>query len=209
LGTAGPLARAMCHTVTWWQRLSFLVWAGLRGCVKTKVRQQSVGRWGQSRQFPVIFATPSATDLANGCWQQLVSQSQLAASGLLWRATAVSTRKSMHSGKTEPARPSNVPLLQASRAQLSGCQYTDVCSYPPSLNIVREDALSPGKPCLLVDWQGLKLPSAERRQRDSLNFFERSVKVWKDWIPLKKELATLGEELPPVKLLPAKCKKQC
>jgi len=60
-----------------------------------------------------------------------------------------------------------------------------------------------------VDWQGLKLPSAERRQRDSLNFFERSVKVWKDWIPLKKELATLGEELPPVKLLPAKRKKQC
>jgi len=34
--------------------------------------------------------------------------------------------------------------------------------------------------------------------------------VWtrKDWIRLKKELATLGEELPPVKLLPAKHKKQ-
>ena len=27
----------------------------------------------------------------------------------------------------------------------------------------------------LVDWQGLKLPSAERRQRDSLKSFERSV----------------------------------
>ena len=58
----------------------------------------------------------------------------------------------------------------------------------------------------LVDWQGLKLPSAERRQRDSLKCFERSVEVWKDWICLKKELATLGEELPPVKLLPAKRK---
>ena len=50
----------------------------------------------------------------------------------------------------------------------------------------------------LVDWQGLKLPSAERRQRDSLKGFERSVEVWKDWIRLKKELATLGEELPPM-----------
>jgi len=60
----------------------------------------------------------------------------------------------------------------------------------------------------LVDWQGLKLSSAERRQRDSLTRFERSVEVWKDWIRLKKELATLGEELPPVELLPAKRKKQ-
>jgi len=59
-----------------------------------------------------------------------------------------------------------------------------------------------------VDWQGLKLPSAERRQRDSLKSFERSVEVWKDWIRLKQELATLGEELPLVKLLPDKCKKQ-
>jgi len=33
----------------------------------------------------------------------------------------------------------------------------------------------------LVDWQGLKLPSAERRQRDSVKRFERSVKVWKPW----------------------------
>jgi len=64
-------------------------------------------------------------------------------------------------------------------------------------------------PCLEpVDWQGLKLPSAERRQRDSLKSIERSVKVWKDWIPLKQELATLGEELPPAALLPAKRKKQ-
>jgi len=60
----------------------------------------------------------------------------------------------------------------------------------------------------LVDWQGLKLPSAERRQRDSLNFFQRSDEVCKDWIRLKKEFATLGEELPPAELLPAKCKKQ-
>ena len=60
----------------------------------------------------------------------------------------------------------------------------------------------------LVDWQGPKLPSAERRQRDSLQGFERSVEVWKDWICLKKELATLGEELPPMELLPAKRKKQ-
>jgi len=60
----------------------------------------------------------------------------------------------------------------------------------------------------LVDWQGLKLPSAERRQRDSLKSFERSAEVWKDWIRLKKELATLGEELPLVELLPAKRKKQ-
>jgi len=60
----------------------------------------------------------------------------------------------------------------------------------------------------LVDWEGLKLPSAERRQRDSLQKIERSVEVWKDWIRLKKELATLGEELPPVELLPATRRKQ-
>ena len=60
----------------------------------------------------------------------------------------------------------------------------------------------------LVDWQGLKLPSAERRQRDSLKRFERAVEVWKDWMRLKKELATLGEELPSVELLPAKRKKK-
>jgi len=40
-----------------------------------------------------------------------------------------------------------------------------------------------------------------------LKSFERSVEVWKDWIRLKKEFATLGEELPQVKLLPAKRKK--
>jgi len=34
----------------------------------------------------------------------------------------------------------------------------------------------------LVDWQGLKLLSAERRQRNTLKSFERSVEVWKDWI---------------------------
>jgi len=39
-----------------------------------------------------------------------------------------------------------------------------------------------------VDWQGLKLPSAERRQRNGLKKFERSVEVWKDWIRLKKHL---------------------
>ena len=37
--------------------------------------------------------------------------------------------------------------------------------------------------------------------------FERSVEVWKDWIRLQKELATLSEELPPAELLPAKRKK--
>ena len=56
----------------------------------------------------------------------------------------------------------------------------------------------------LVYWQGLKLPSAERRQQDSLKSFERSVEVWKDWIRLEKELATLDEKLPPVELLPDK-----
>ena len=60
----------------------------------------------------------------------------------------------------------------------------------------------------LVDWQGLKLPSAERRQRDNLKSFERSVEVWKDWIRLKKEFATLGEELPPAELLPTKRKPE-
>ena len=60
----------------------------------------------------------------------------------------------------------------------------------------------------LVDWQAIKLPSAERRQRHSLKSFERSAEVWKDWIRLKKELATLGEELSPVEMLPAKRKKQ-
>jgi len=59
-----------------------------------------------------------------------------------------------------------------------------------------------------VDWQGLKLPSAERRQRHSLKFFERWVEVWKNSIRLKKELATLCAELPPAELLPAKHKKQ-
>ena len=37
---------------------------------------------------------------------------------------------------------------------------------------------------LLGWWR--KLPSAGRRQRDSLKSFERSVEVWKDWIRLKK-----------------------
>jgi len=59
-----------------------------------------------------------------------------------------------------------------------------------------------------VEWQGLKLLSAERRQRNSLISFERSVEVWKDWIRLKKELATLGAELPPAESLPAKRKDQ-
>ena len=44
-----------------------------------------------------------------------------------------------------------------------------------------------------------------QKQRQS---FERSVEVWKDWIPPKKELATLDEKLPPVELFPAKRKKQ-
>ena len=60
----------------------------------------------------------------------------------------------------------------------------------------------------LLDWQGLTLPSAERKQRDNLKGFERSVEVWKDWIRLKKELAKLGEELPPAESLPSKRKKQ-
>jgi len=51
-----------------------------------------------------------------------------------------------------------------------------------------------------VDWQGLKLLSAERRQRDSLKSFERSVEVWEDWLRLEKEFITLGEELPPAEL---------
>jgi len=59
----------------------------------------------------------------------------------------------------------------------------------------------------LVNWQGLKLPSAKRRLRDSLKSFECSVEVWKDWICLKKELTILGEELPPAELLPAKREK--
>jgi len=58
----------------------------------------------------------------------------------------------------------------------------------------------------LVDWQGLKLQSAVKRQRNSLNSFERSGEVWKDRIRLKKEFATLGEELPSAELLPAKGK---
>jgi len=57
----------------------------------------------------------------------------------------------------------------------------------------------------LVDWQGLKLPSAEKRQRDSLKFFEPSVEVC---MLLKKEFATLGKELPPSESLPAQRKKQ-
>jgi len=58
----------------------------------------------------------------------------------------------------------------------------------------------------LVDWQGLKLPSAERRQRDILKSLERS--MWKDWLHLKKELASHGEELALAELLPTKRKKQ-
>jgi len=41
-----------------------------------------------------------------------------------------------------------------------------------------------------------------------LKSFEHLVEVWKDWIRLKKEFATLGDELPPAELLPAKRKKQ-
>jgi len=41
-----------------------------------------------------------------------------------------------------------------------------------------------------------------------LKSFERSVEVWKDWIRLKKDFATLGEELPPAELLSAKRKKK-
>ena len=59
-----------------------------------------------------------------------------------------------------------------------------------------------------MDWQGLKLSSAKRRQRDGLKSFERSVEVWKDWIRLKKGHATLGVELPRAELFPAKRKKQ-
>ena len=60
----------------------------------------------------------------------------------------------------------------------------------------------------LVNWQRLKLPSAERRQRDILIFFECSVEVWKDWIYLKKGFATLDEELSEAELLPLKRKEQ-
>ena len=60
----------------------------------------------------------------------------------------------------------------------------------------------------IVDWQEFKLPSAERKQRDSLKRFERSVEVWKDWIRLKKEVATLGEEPSPAELLPGKRRKK-
>jgi len=60
----------------------------------------------------------------------------------------------------------------------------------------------------VVDWQGLKLPSAERRQRDSFQSFERSVEMKKGWIRLKKELATLDEKLPSAEFLPAKRKEQ-
>ena len=59
----------------------------------------------------------------------------------------------------------------------------------------------------LVYWQGLKLLSAERRQRDSLEKIERFVELWHNWIRLKEEL-TLGEELPPEESLPAKCKEK-
>jgi len=60
----------------------------------------------------------------------------------------------------------------------------------------------------LADWQELKRSSAKRRQRNSLKRIQRSVEVWKDWIRLKKKLASLGEELPEAELLPAKRKRQ-
>jgi len=60
----------------------------------------------------------------------------------------------------------------------------------------------------LVDLQELELPSAERRQRDSLKKIERLVEVRQDWIRLKKDLATLGEELPPAEPWLAKRKEQ-
>jgi len=60
----------------------------------------------------------------------------------------------------------------------------------------------------VVDWQGLELPSVKRRQRDSLYKNQRSVEVWRDWIRIKKELATLGEELLLVELLSAERKQQ-
>jgi hypothetical protein len=60
----------------------------------------------------------------------------------------------------------------------------------------------------LVDWQGLELPSAERRQRDSLTCLKRSLAVWEDWIILEKERITLGEKLPRAEVLPAKLKEE-
>jgi len=45
----------------------------------------------------------------------------------------------------------------------------------------------------LLDYQGLKLPLAERRQRDSLKSFERSVEVWKDCIRLRKNSQHLAK----------------
>jgi len=45
----------------------------------------------------------------------------------------------------------------------------------------------------LVDCHGLKLPSAERRQQDSLKSCERSVEVWKDWIRLRKNSQHLAK----------------
>jgi len=40
----------------------------------------------------------------------------------------------------------------------------------------------------LVDWQGLKLPSAERRQRDSLNFLNALLNGSKTGYILRKNL---------------------
>ena len=56
----------------------------------------------------------------------------------------------------------------------------------------------------VIDWRRLELPSAEKRQQDSLKShkFECSFEVWKDCtLPsLKKEVAIPGEELPPAEL---------
>jgi len=59
-----------------------------------------------------------------------------------------------------------------------------------------------------VDWKGLKLPSGERRQRDGLESFERSVEVWKDWIRLKKESQHLVKSCLQRNRFPAKRKEQ-
>jgi len=46
----------------------------------------------------------------------------------------------------------------------------------------------------LVDWKGLKLPSAERRCKASVKKFERSPTVLAEWIELKEILAKSQSE---------------
>jgi len=144
----------------------------------------------------------------------MLSQALLPATGLHSKGSLYQSRESIsdlpsiqksHREKTFMEIPPVMRILQC--ATSNGDQRVQVL-IPVVQGLSQRQRQSKQHYFELVDWQELKLPSAERRQRDSAKSFERSVEVCTDWIRPKKEPATLGEELPPADLLPAKRKQQ-